>query len=170
MPKFIPVSKNILFWGALTALLIVSAHNQFSFSLKPLGLSLGKTSSMLAKNDMQKLEAAAPDLFSVIEAVKTFPASTRFYFIPCFNDSNNTVRWWWYVHLMARYFAWPRTFFAHDKVQYAGTKEIYIERFLGQAQAWRELDWMAERHIDVLILMRNDSIKFLRADDPIKGL
>jgi len=170
MNKHLPAWKRIFLWGVLATLLAGALFNQYSFSLKPLYLSRGHAAAMMAKNDLQKLETVAPDLFNLIRAVNAFPASTRFYFVPCFNDSGNTGRWWWYIHLITRYFSYPRHIFSHDKVQYDGTKEVYIARFIGQAKTWRELDWITSRDIEVLILMRNDSIKFMRTTDPVESL
>ena len=170
MNKFIPIFKNILLWCVLAALLIGSLFNQFNFSFKPLSLSKDHIASMMIKNDMQKLETAAPDLFSLVREVSAFPASTRFYFIPCFNDSGNTGRWWWYVYLMARYLSYPRTVFTHDKAEYGDTKGIYLSHFIKEAKTWQELDWITSRHIEVLILMRNNTVEFMRTTAPIKNL
>lgn len=170
MNKLIPKLKIALLWCVLTALLGVSLYNQFNFSLKPLCLSRNNVASMIGKSDLQKLEVAAPDLFNMIQAVNSFPAATHFYFIPCFNDSGNTGRWWWYIHLMTRYFSYPRTIFTHDKVQYENNKSVYSTRFIGQARTWQELDWITSRHIEVLILMRKNSVEFMKTTEPIKNL
>ncbi len=170
MFKLIPTLRTALLWCVLVALLVVSFYNQFNFSLQPLYLSRSQIVRRLSINDMQKLEVAAPDLFTLARAINSFPDSTRFYFIPCFDDSGNTGRWWWYVYLMGRYLSYPRTIFTHDKVQYETSKSIYLSRFIGQARTWRELDWITSRHIDILILMRHNSVEFLRTTDPIKNL
>jgi hypothetical protein len=125
---------------------------------------------MIIKDDVQKLRVIAPDLFNLVEAVNTFPTSTRFYFIPCFEDSGNTGRWWWYVYLIVRYLSYPRTIFCHDKVQYKNSKEIYLERFIGQAKTWQALDWITSRHIEIIILMRNNAVEFIHITSPIKNL
>jgi len=170
MLKSISTLKTNLLWCVLAALLATALYNQFSFSLKPLYLSRSQIVQRVSHNDMQKLEIAAPDLFNMIQAVNSFPASTHFYFIPCFDDSGNAGRWWWYVYLMGRYLSYPRTVFTHDKVQYENSKDVYLSRFIGQARTWQELDWITSRHIEVLILMRNNSIEFIKTTDLIKNL
>ena len=106
----------------------------------------------------------------MVQAVNAFPAATRFYFVPCFEDSGNTGRWWWYVYLMTRYLCYPRTVFCHDKVQYDDTKAVYLSRFIGQARTWQDLDWITSRHIDIIILMRHNRVEFMRPADPVKNL
>ena len=165
-----PAFKKLIPWGVLAALLAVSLYNHFSFSLRPLYVSRGQVPAMIMKSDIDKLEVLAPDLFKVVAAIRTFPPAARFYFVPCFDDSGNTGRWWWYVHLLTRYLCYPRIIFAHDKIQYDNSKTTYLARFIKEARTWQEVDWVDSRQINVIILMRNDLIRFMRTTDPIGDL
>jgi hypothetical protein len=71
---------------------------------------------------------------------------------------------------MVRYLSFPRTVFTHDKAEYDNSKKVFLSRFIGQARTWQELDWVTSRHIDVLILMRNNSIYFIRTADQINNI
>ena len=169
MRPLIPALKIAILWTVLTALVIGAVIHQINFSLKPLP-ALWNRSAMITRNDTEKLQILAPDLFALVKAVNAFPSKTTFYFVPCFNDSGNTGRWWWYVFLMTRYLSYPRIIFCHSKEQFNNTKEEYLSRFIGPARTWQELDWITTRHIEIIILMRHNTIEFIRAGDPITNL
>jgi hypothetical protein len=169
MIKTTPPVLSLLRWAVIGALLVSAGLNQFNFSLKPFFLARKDIPAMISRNDTEKLQVLAPDLFALIRAVNAFPPQTRFYFMPCFQDSGNTGRWWWYVFVLTRYFAYPRIILSHNaSLRY--TKENFIARYIGKARTYQDLDWIKSKNIQVIILMRNNKVEFLGVDTPIEGL
>jgi hypothetical protein len=169
MIKTFPPVPSLVRWVVLGILLVSASLNQFNFSLKPFFLARKDIPAMISRNDTEKLHVLAPDLFALIRAVNAFPAQTRFYFMPCFQDSGNTGRWWWYVFVLTRYFAYPRIILSHNASLW-DTKEAFITKYIGKARTYQEIDWITSKNIQVIILMRNNRVDFLSTDTPIGGL
>lgn len=142
----------------------------YQTTLRPWPASSSVIQKQLPLSDEQKLEAQAPDLAALVKAVNNYPETTRFYFVPSFADSGNTGRQPWYIYILTRYFAYPRIIACHDSLQYAGSKNVYLERFIGNARTWYDVEWVRDKHINIIILMRNNRVDFLPVHAQIGGL
>jgi len=170
MSKFLSLLLIPARWLLLPALVIGACFNQFNFSLTPFWQARQSLFMAEPHTDSARLERLAPDIAALVKAVKAYPVETRFYFAPCFRDSGNTARWWWYVYLLTRYLSYPRKILCHDEVLYKSDKTVYSSRYIGKAARWQDLDWITSRGVQVIIMMRNNAVTFIPVSERIQDL
>lgn len=159
--------RNILRLAVLLALLLVSVHDQYRLTLKPFISHFSAIPKILPLNDIQKLEQFAPDIYPLIQAINSYPPGTRFYFVPCFQDSGYNERWWWYVFLLTRYITYPRIILSHDPIVFQSNKSTYLEQIIGKASIWSDMDWIASRKVQFIILLRNSNVSIRSINTPV---
>ena len=158
---------GILTAGALFLWLgVASVRSQTENISRVLTNSARYIPKMLSWDDLDKLKALAPAYDSIIQAVNAYPPETRFYLVPCFEDSGNTGFWWWYLYLLTRYYSYPRIIFSHNEFSYENSKALYRERFIGQAASFNDIPWVKARQINNIILIRNNRVNILPATTP----
>jgi hypothetical protein len=154
----------------VAALMVAALYNQYKATLTPWCSRFRDTTLMLSLSDRDKLAVLAPAYAGLIQEIRRFPPGTRFYFVPSFTDSGNTKFWWWYVYLLSRYFSYPNQLLCHDVILYGNDKNIYLERWIKGSRTFRDIPWIKERHIEQIILMRNNQVQILPLAAETSGL
>ena len=161
---------NLFRWLVLSVLIIGAVRNQFFYALLPFWKDRHGIGENLLKTDAGKLQALAPDISGLVDIVNATPASATFYVVPSFSAPGDHRRDPGLVLGVLRYMCFPRIFLSHDSGLYGARKQLYLEKFIGEARTWQELDWIRSRGIQSIILMRDNKVYFLPVTGPIGEL
>jgi len=164
------MTGRIIACAIILALLLNALVTQHKNTLKPWLARGSDLTAMLQLTDSEKLTALAPAYAGLIKEIRRYPAGTRFYFVPCFEDSGNTGLWWWYVYLLSRYYSYPNQLLCHDSVLYDDRKDIYLERWIKGSRTFNGIPWVKEHKIEQIILMRNNQVQILPVSSEVHGL
>jgi len=161
------LARRIIGLFLLAIVLTVTLSSQIRYQILPFLRSYKSIPYLLSKDDLSLLKEFAYPVYRLIGGINTYPEDTNFYFAPCFADSGNTQIWWWYLHIVTRYFCFPRKILCMDSVLYSDNKDVFISKYIGDAKKYSDLEWIKARKISYVILFRDNAVSILPIDTEI---